>query len=61
MTQNPITVAPEETTHEAIRRMRARGIGSLPVVREGQLVGIVTERDLIELAARELDRLAEAD
>ena len=37
---------------EAIELMRRHKIGSLPVVEEGhRLVGIITERDLIRVAA----------
>ena len=31
--------------------MRTHRIGSLPVVEDGRLVGIITERDLIRVAA----------
>ncbi len=60
MTTNPITIGPEATTHDAIRLMRKHNIGSLPVVRDEQLIGIVTERDFIELAAHELERMVDA-
>lgn len=30
----------------AARKMRSRGIGSLPVLSDGELVGIVTDRDI---------------
>ena len=36
--------------------MRRQGVGCLPVVQERRLVGIVTERDLIDVSARLLDR-----
>jgi predicted transcriptional regulator len=55
MVRNPVSVSPEMSTLDAIELMRERQIGALPVVREGQLVGIVTERDFIEIAGRLLD------
>ena len=55
MVQNPVSVTPETKTMEAIRLMRERKIGSLPVVRDGQLVGIITERDFIHIASQILD------
>ncbi len=55
MVHKPISVAPETSTMEAIRIMRAHGIGSLPVVRDGQLLGIITERDFIHIAGQLLD------
>jgi CBS domain-containing protein len=39
------TVAPEATVLEALRLMAEHGIGALPVVRDGRLLGIVSERD----------------
>jgi len=41
-----VTVAPDEPMEEAARRMVAHKIGSLPVVAEGRLVGIITETDI---------------
>jgi CBS domain-containing protein len=55
MIENPISVSPDAPTVEAVRLMRDRKIGALPVVREGQLVGIITERDFIEIASQLLD------
>ena len=55
MRRDPIAVAPETTTMEAVRIMRQHRIGSLPIVREGQLVGIVTESDFMDIAGKLLD------
>lgn len=41
-----ITVQPRATVQEAIALARARGVRHLPVVEDGQLVGIVSDRDL---------------
>jgi CBS domain-containing protein len=42
------TIEPEATTSEAVARMVDNNIGSLPVIDQGgQLVGVVSERDLI--------------
>lgn len=52
MIASPHTVTPATPTLEAIELMRRHKIGSLPVVEEGnRLVGIITERDLIRVAA----------
>lgn len=40
------TIAPTENTKEAAQRMHDKHIGSLPVVDNGQLVGIITDRDI---------------
>ncbi|MBZ0151886.1 MAG: CBS domain-containing protein [Planctomycetes bacterium] len=51
MIKNPVTVTPAAATLEAIEKMRTHRIGCLPVVEEDRLVGIITERDLIRVAA----------
>ncbi len=55
MKRDLITVSPETSTQEAIELMRGRGIGSLPVVKEGKLIGIVTERDFMDIASELLE------
>ena len=47
-----VTVSPDTTTLAAIELMREKRVGSLLVVEDGHLVGIVTEHDFIEVAAR---------
>ena len=56
MTPNPVTVGPAEPVAEAARLMRNHKIGGLPVVSEGQLIGIVTETDLLDFLIRILER-----
>lgn len=51
MKAEPVSVAPETPTLEAIRLMREKKIGCLPVVRDGRLVGIVTAQDFLALSA----------
>ena len=46
MKLNPITVSPADSFRRAMTLIRQRGIRHLPVVEGGQLVGIVTDRDL---------------
>jgi CBS domain-containing protein len=55
MHSNPLSVAPETTTVEAIRIMREKRLSCLPVVKDGKLVGLVTEYDLIMVAGRLLE------
>jgi CBS domain-containing protein len=38
-------IAPSATVYDAVAEMAQRSIGALPVVSEGALVGIITERD----------------
>jgi CBS domain-containing protein len=51
MERDPITVTPDTTTLEAISIMRTHGVSALPVVKDGKLVGIVSERDFIPIAS----------
>ena len=46
MVSNPVTLAPEQTLREARALMRSNRISGLPVVSDGRLVGILTDRDL---------------
>jgi CBS domain-containing protein len=46
-------VAPETETIKAIEMMREHEVGCLPVIKEGRLVGILTERDFMVIT-REL-------
>lgn len=55
MVKDPISVAPETPTVEAVRIMREHRIGSLPVVRDGRLIGLITETDFIHIAGELLD------
>ena len=60
MERDPLTVAPETPTLEAIRKMREHQVSALPVVRGGQLVGLVSETDFMPMAYQLLeDRLQE--
>jgi CBS domain-containing protein len=47
MTPNPRTVTPETGVAEAAKLMTSEDVGPLPVVDGGELVGIVTDRDLV--------------
>jgi CBS domain-containing protein len=39
------TIAPDANVYEAIVRMSEKSIGALPVVEEGRIIGMLTERD----------------
>jgi len=53
MSRKLITAAPTTTVREAAKAMVGEKIGCLPVVNGNQLVGIVTETDLLEVLVRE--------
>jgi CBS domain-containing protein len=56
MTPGVVTIAPTATVREAANLMRGHRAGSLPVVDEGRLVGIVTVWDFLDLIGRGADR-----
>jgi CBS domain-containing protein len=55
MTTRLVQAAPRESVREAIRRMSEAGVGSVAVCDGPRLVGILTERDVLQLAARGAD------
>jgi len=46
MTSDPSTVAPDDVIARAATLMREEDCGSIPVVKDAKLVGIVTDRDI---------------
>lgn len=48
MTRDPITLGPEASVAEALELLREREIRHVPIVDGGELVGIVSDRDLTE-------------
>jgi CBS domain-containing protein len=55
MTTRLVQAEPGESVRVAIRRMCDAGVGSIAVCDGSRLVGILTERDVLGLAARGLD------
>ncbi len=46
MTRQVVTVAPTESVLHAMHLMRDRGIKHLPVLKDGRLVGVISDRDI---------------
>lgn len=46
---DPITINPSATIQEAAERMLEYQVSGLPVVRNGKLIGIITESDIFRL------------
>jgi len=46
MKRDPVTVGPEDSFRHAMTLIRQKGIRHLPVLEEGGLVGILTDRDI---------------
>jgi CBS domain-containing protein len=48
MTPDPITCSPDDAVHDVMGKMSRHHVGQLPVVDEGDLVGVVSVGDLIK-------------
>jgi len=57
MQRNVVTIDPREPVQVAAAQMRSRRIGCLPVMDGGQLVGIITDADLVRLVEHLSDAL----
>jgi len=53
-----ITIEPERSVQEAIHTMVTRGVGALVVVKGGDIVGMLTERDILRASDHNFDRLS---
>ena len=47
MFNNPVTITPDQRAQQAAKIMATKRIACLPVLEDGKLVGIVTERDVL--------------
>ena len=61
MHAEPLVVTPETRTLDAMRLMREKKVSCLPVVEDGKLVGIITERDLIDVSVHLLEKFLEEE
>ena len=56
MTSGPTSIASDAMVVEAARRMLSEDVGSLPVVDGDQVVGMITDRDVVlQVVAKDLD------
>lgn len=56
MIAEPVSVHPSMLILDAIKLMRDKKIGCLPVVQDGELVGIITENDFLDITARLIEQ-----
>jgi CBS domain-containing protein len=47
MTEAPQTISPDMNAQDAAGLMRSEDVGVLPVVKDAELVGLITDRDLV--------------
>ncbi|MEM7104445.1 MAG: CBS domain-containing protein [Bacteroidota bacterium] len=60
MIEDPITVSPSTKITEAQNLMQDNKIGCLPVVKDGELVGMITEVHFLKISGRLMRRLADS-
>jgi CBS domain-containing protein len=53
MTANPRTASPAQSLADAAQIMQSEDVGSVPVVEDGRLVGVLTDRDIAIRAVAE--------
>ncbi len=56
MTDNPDTLAPDDAVVDALELMRTRRYRHLPIVKDGQVMGIVSMRDLYDAVQDSLEQ-----
>ncbi len=49
MARNVVTVGPDVDAYDAVKLIKGMKIGGLPVTEDGEVVGIITERDIVNL------------
>ncbi len=59
MIKSPITVSPNTLSVDALRLMRESGVGCLPVVKDGKLVGMLTELNFMNFSEHNVQQLIE--
>jgi CBS domain-containing protein len=47
MTRNPITLGPEDTVFDIVKKMLENEVGSILIVKNSKILGIITEHDLL--------------
>lgn len=57
MIKNPTTIDLNDTILNAMRIMRDKKIGCLPVTNHGELAGVITEMDFLRISGRLIERL----
>jgi CBS domain-containing protein len=57
MSRNVFTLSPQNRTIDALDAMVEKDIGSVPIVENGQIVGIITERDIVREITKSFDYL----
>ena len=60
MTRDPVTISSDASIFDAAQLMLENKIGGLPVVDEGELVGVITESDIFREMVQQEAKATEA-
>jgi acetoin utilization protein AcuB len=52
MTRDPVTLRPDQLVYEAAFALYSKRFGCLPVIQDGEMVGIITTTDMLGLLVR---------
>ena len=58
MTQNPVTIDARDPASQAVKVMRRHKFSQIPVLRGTQMIGIITERDIIRNLQHNMNELS---
>lgn len=61
MTKSPITISPDISVQECAELMKSKNVGSLLVMEDKNLVGIITEQDIVRKAVAPNKNLVETN
>ncbi len=61
MTPNPITITYNQPVAKALEVMRRYDIRRLPVIKDGKVVGVISDRDVRQMAGRPTVKLSKGD
>ncbi len=61
MVKDPITIRPEARISDAMKIMKNHRIGCLPVIKNGKLIGVITEKNFRSISATLLNILVNKD
>jgi signal-transduction protein with cAMP-binding, CBS, and nucleotidyltransferase domain len=59
MTKNMVIISPEKDIYDAIIKMRDKDVRRLPVIHDGELIGLLTEKDILKIEPSLFDLLVE--
>lgn len=59
MTKNMVIISPDKDIYDAIIKMKEKDVRRLPVIHNGDLIGLLTEKDILKIEPSLFDLLVE--